>query len=430
MYHFHNLRYAVFSFLQTVCNFVEFVDDQPLPRKPPKDRSGPKSTPTKASAVSAPAADSDTPAYAHDHSYSYSCSCVAGCECKGCALKDSTIKNLLRRYEHDEELTAYSSNSSDPVLTTKSEDLCSRFLSSDDKVNTYTGLPSLAAFEDLLCLITPVASSMQYWRGSESHIPRKGNLKSKPGPARKLLIREELLLVLMKLRLALINDLLGDMFGVSSSSVSHIFNTYIKMLSTVLKPLIFWPHKQKIQEHLPKNMANYPNLRVTIDCTEVFIERPRHLDLQAQTWSDYKKHNTIKVLIGIAPNGSITFLSKAWGGRTSDKKITSDSGFLDLVDKGDLVMADRGFPIQEELLLCGAKLLIPPPSSGMEQMTRSNVLKTKQVANARIHVERAIGRMKRYSILTGTLQISLVPLVDDIFTVCAALCNLLPPLVH
>ena len=93
-------------------------------------------------------------------------------------------------------------------------------------------------------------------------------------------------------------------------------------------------------------------------------------------------------------------------------------------------MADRGFPIQEDLLLHGAKLLIPPPSSGITQMIRSEVQKTKAVANARIHVERAIGRMKRYSILTGTLPISLIPLIDDIFTICAALCNLHPPLVN
>ena len=65
--------------------------------------------------------------------------------------------------------------------------------------------------------------------------------------------------------------------------------------------------------------------------------------------------------MGIAPNGAITFLSKAWGGRASDKKITTESGFLDLLDPDDLVMADRGFPIQEDLLIRGAKLLIPPP---------------------------------------------------------------------
>ncbi|KAJ8048797.1 hypothetical protein HOLleu_01263 [Holothuria leucospilota] len=65
----------------------------------------------------------------------------------------------------------------------------------------------------------------------------------------------------------------------------------------------------------------YPSLRCTIDCTEVFIQRPRNLELQALTLSDYKHHNTIKFLVAISPNG-ISFLSKAWRGRASDRTIT------------------------------------------------------------------------------------------------------------
>jgi hypothetical protein len=400
----------------------------PAPRKVPKDRSQQVENENETDQMECEQTEGDS--MGHDHSYSYRCSCSTECNCSGRSVKDATVKELLSRYD---ELKESISVPKAPVNSkiSRVQDVCDRYLKSDEKTSTYTGLPSLSAFEDLVRFVTPVASNMQYWRGSQNYVPRKENQQSnKSGPARKLSIREEMLLVLMKLRLNVINELLGDMFDVSSSTVSHIFNTYLKLLSSLLQPLIFWPAKEKIREHLPKDMAPYPHLRATLDCTEVFIERPRHLELQAQTWSDYKQHNTVKVLVGISPNGAITFLSKAWGGRTSDKKITAESGFLDLLDNGDLVMADRGFPIQEDLLLHGAKLLIPPPSSGIEQMTRTDVLKTKAVANARIHVERAIGRMKRYSILTGTLPISMVPLIDDIFIVCAGLCNLLPPLVN
>ena len=102
---------------------------------------------------------------------------------------------------------------------------------------------------------------------------------------------------------------------------------------------------------------------------------------------------------------------------------------MNLVDPTDVIMEDSGFPIQNELLMRHAKLYIPPPSSGLEQQPRADVLKTKKIANARIHVERAIGRIKWFSILKNTLPISLVPLADDIFIVCAALCNNLSPLV-
>ena len=49
---------------------------------------------------------------------------------------------------------------------------------------------------------------------------------------------------------------------------------------------------------------------VIIDCLEVFIEEPSNLLARAQTFSNYKHHNTIKILIGITPQGSISFVSE------------------------------------------------------------------------------------------------------------------------
>ena len=49
---------------------------------------------------------------------------------------------------------------------------------------------------------------------------------------------------------------------------------------------------------------------VITDCFKVFIEKPSNLLARAQTYSNYKSHNTVKVLIGISPHGSITFVSQ------------------------------------------------------------------------------------------------------------------------
>ena len=51
---------------------------------------------------------------------------------------------------------------------------------------------------------------------------------------------------------------------------------------------------------------------------EVFLERPSTVLACAQTRSRYKHQNTYKFLIGIAPQGSITYVSRAWGGHVSD----------------------------------------------------------------------------------------------------------------
>ena len=58
----------------------------------------------------------------------------------------------------------------------------------------------------------------------------------------------------------------------------------------------------------------------------------------------FNKLPCLKVLIGIAPCGLIQFISKAYGGRTTDSQITVDSGVLDKVENDDEWMMDKGFP--------------------------------------------------------------------------------------
>ena len=54
---------------------------------------------------------------------------------------------------------------------------------------------------------------------------------------------------------------------------------------------------------------------VIVDCTKVFIERPHDLLGRAQIWSNYKHHFTVKFLIGITPQGTISYVSECVGGR-------------------------------------------------------------------------------------------------------------------
>lgn len=224
-------------------------------------------------------------------------------------------------------------------------------------------------FDSLCKHLTKKSLKIRYWRGTQKvivtkakqHFKRKPIKTSKRGPQRKLTVKDEVLLTLMKLKLALPTELLSDLFMISAGLVSMIFNTWMKFLAKELRPMIYWPDRDTIRQKLPRSLKGYPNLCCTIDCSEIFIERPRDLETQALTWSDYKKHNTIKFLVGIAPNGMISFLSKVWGGRASDQHITRQSGFLDKLEPGDLVLADRGFPIREDLLMKGqlSRFLLP-----------------------------------------------------------------------
>ena len=177
---------------------------------------------------------------------------------------------------------------------------------------------------------------------------------------------------------------------------------------------------------------------VIIDCFEVFIDRPSNLLARAQTFSNYKHHNTVKVLIGITPQGTASSVSEAWGGRTSDRFLTENCGFLKNLVPGDLVLADRGFTVNEEVWLRQAELNIPAFTKGKNQLDPVDVEKTRKIANVRIHVERVIGVLRqKYTILQSTLPTDFltcnkenqIPLIDRIVRVCSALVNLCLPIV-
>ena len=128
-------------------------------------------------------------------------------------------------------------------------------------------------------------------------------------------------------------------------------------------------------------------------------------------------------MIGIATSGAITFISQLYAGSISNREIVIRSGFLDqaFVD-GDTVMADKGFTIQD-LLPLGTTLNIPPFLRQNSQMGAEDAIRTQQIASVRIHVERAINRIKNYKIWSGVVPLSSFGLVNQMLSICAFLCN-------
>ena len=138
----------------------------------------------------------------------------------------------------------------------------------------------------------------------------------------------------------------------------------------------------------------------------------------------------MKFLIGVAPSGLITFLSKAYGGRVTDCHITTDSGFLDLLEPGDIILADKGFPsIVESAQERGAFVCMPPFKRGDRQFSHSENQECYKIASVRIHVERAISRMKYFNILKF-LENSLLNKIDKILICIAFTCNNFPDLIQ
>ena len=182
-----------------------------------------------------------------------------------------------------------------------------------------------------------------------------------------------------------------------------------------LKCLIAWPDDIALCQNMPKCFKkHYSKVKCIIDCFEIFIKRPVSFQARAATYSNYKKHNTLKVLVAIAPTGSICFISKAWGGRVSDKVIMQKCGFLHHIKYGDVILADRGFNIHDDLAVIGASLQIPAFTKGKTQLPKKDLETTRKLAQVRIHVERVIDQLrKKYKILQNTLPINLIKCPSD-----------------
>ena len=118
-----------------------------------------------------------------------------------------------------------------------------------------------------------------------------------------------------------------------------------------------------------------------------------------------------------------------WG-HISDKKVTDLCGIIDLLEPGDMVMADRGFDIQNILAAKKIKLNIPPFMRGKEQLSLEEEFETRSIASVQIHVERAIERIKNYRILQGVIPNCLHFQLDQVWFICCSLTNFLPPLVQ
>ena len=176
----------------------------------------------------------------------------------------------------------------------------------------------------------------------------------------------------------------------------------------------------------PAFKESYPTTRCIIDATEIFIQMPSNPQAQQLTFSSYKNHNTLKALVAVTPSGAISFVSTLYGGNISDRQLTEQSGLLDLLEPGDSVMADRGFTIADLLDTKGVALNIPPMKTS-NQFTERELTTTRRIATLRIHIERVIGRIKNFKILSD-IPNNMARIADQIFFVCAMFSNFHSPL--
>lgn len=315
------------------------------------------------------------------------------------------------------------------LKTHQKKSMCEKLLTDDAEVKYYTGLPTKKIFESFYKLICGLV---------DRHQKRMQPVSSKAGtrfrnatkPNYSITSKDEFLLAHMRIRLGDNRHSLARQFGISDGLFSTIFHSWLPAMAAVYGALVYIPDLAVIKLMSPKRFKKFLalNLRIIIDCTEFFIETPKDLKMQAATWSQYKHHNTGKLLIAVTPSGMIAYVSLLYGGRASDKALTLFDGLLDKLNPFEGVMADKGFQLEQDCAERSLHYFVPPGKRGVAQFHTSDVMKTCDIAKVRIIVEQMIRKLKCFNYLKREIPIHQIPYVDDVVRVAAGIVNLSPPM--
>lgn len=266
-----------------------------------------------------------------------------------------------------------------------------------EKVKFYTGLPNYFVLETVMWLLAP-------------HMDGMKNVK--------LSKFQQLLLTLMRLRLDLRNQDLAYRFGVKVGTVTRIVHQMVSIMSSTLVPTaVFWPSRAELRKNLPAALrASHPDCAVIVDCFTVPFEEPvsrsnqQHQQQRVVPSSQRlgTSNNVLKYLIGVAPQGVVTFVSRGVLGNVSDKSLTEGCGLLCKLLPGDVVLASRDLNISDSVAARGARFKIAGSYQGdaygsSEGSALADV--SSETASVQRHVDRVISMVKqRYAMLTGPVE--------------------------
>ena len=331
------------------------------------------------------------------------------------------IKALQEKIKTLEEAAAYFQKERDylrselcKLKSDRKRKFClERFKDSDEDISFYTGFPCYTVLTNCFHFLNtgPDCEEIHQMKTSQ-------NPCATPRP-KKINAKDAFFLVLIRLRLGTFEKQLAHMFDVSISTVQRICVSWINLMYLRLGSINIWPSKSIIEQTMPASMKEkFPNLTWIIDAFEIQCERPSTLQLASKSYSNYKSRNTVKGLVACTPSGQIGFISQLYTGNISDRELTIRSGLLKLPHaKGSMWLVDKGFQIQ----VLQVKVNMPAFVGKKSQMTAEEVFHTQQVASERIHIERAINKVKSFHIFDRPIPLTMFGTVNQMWTVCALL---------
>lgn len=288
--------------------------------------------------------------------------------------------------------------------------ILSDMLLTNETLNTWTGIPTTELLEEICLAVKKL----------EDVYPRKFAMNC----------ADRVILVLVKLKQNLSFAAIGTLFRIHAATVANYFSYTVQILSNFLQIFVYMPCKEEIRKNIPQCFRGFSNVTIILDCTEVPLGTLHCLNCRIATYSQYKSTRTAKFMIGVTPAGLISFRSKAYSGKSSDKFIFNAEKLIEqLYPHLDEVMVDKGFMIENELSSKGIKLHRPPFMKN-NRLSPSEAYLNETIAKARVHVDRIMQRIKTFAIFQDTLEVYMLGYTDEMMSIVCGIVNLTKPILR
>ena len=99
-------------------------------------------------------------------------------------------------------------------------------------------------------------------------------------------------------------------------------------------------------------------------------------------------------------------------------------------ERGNEIMADHGFTVEEYLIPLGVKLIIPLVFKERSQFNEQEIVKSQQIVNERIHVEKMIPQLKCYHTFDRVIPLNMTSSLNQIISACGILSNFKEPILN
>lgn len=265
----------------------------------------------------------------------------------------------------------------------------------------YTGLPEYAVFEDIFQRLDPGPAG-------ENVRPADGQRKANAGGRRRsLTVRDELFLLLIRCRLALLEQDLAFRFSISRTAVTHVCTAWTRFVYSRLNRLL--PNR-----HAGTRCSCAPSANVTRNAGGGDTLGLKSCLPSSHELSDSGRVVTLDSLdsatIFVYPPMDLASTESATHASECPKWPTNSSTKAD----------DPTIVVEEVLLSVG----VPADISlllGRHRPGDGSVLQTEEIASLQRDIKRTVPKIQNYRIFDRPVPLSLLPVAKELLAVCAVL---------